>query len=83
MKLMYLTFADPGKPVGKQFLGAAIVRASNIFEAAQVAWYLGLNPAGGEVYALDVPMQTKIPAQYIERFLTKQDIDELDKLLGY
>ena len=79
---MYLTFADPEKPTGSQFLGAAIVKASNIIEAAHVAWYLDISP-GGEVYALTVPLSVKIPDDYIERLLTKKDLDQLDKELGY
>lgn len=51
----WLSFCDPDREEGDQFLGAAIVPASNGIEAAvSVAWDLGCNP-GGEVVMIELP----------------------------
>lgn len=46
--LVWLSFCDPTKPEGEQFLGAAIVRAENLGDALTKSWKKGCNP-GGEV----------------------------------
>lgn len=44
----WLSFCDPGKPNGHQFLGVAIVKAPGFMHAVDKAHVLGINP-GGEV----------------------------------
>jgi hypothetical protein len=80
----WLSFCDTDKPAGTQFLGACIVGpASDIGEAAQLAWWLGINP-GGEVAAQPIP-QTLLgttPFDYLGRLLTRAECDAVDKLWG-
>lgn len=44
----WLSFCDPARPAGQQFLGACIVEAVDEITAVKVAHALGINP-GGEV----------------------------------
>ena len=48
----WLSFADPSRPRGSQFLGVSIVKARTYFEATMRAHALGINP-GGEVLGYD------------------------------
>jgi hypothetical protein len=75
--MWWLSFADPDRPEGTQFLGAAIVRAMSFLEAVQVAHHLGIN-SGGEVQSLQIPPEMKIPEKWIERLLTKAECEEFD-----
>ena len=71
----WLSFADPERPEGTQFLGVAIVQAPGIVSAAAVAHRLNINP-GGEVAGIPIPAE-QVPAdQYRNRLLTKQEIQE-------
>lgn len=53
MTRWWLSFADPDRPTGQQFLGACIVRAVDEISAVKVAHALGINP-GGEVRFMDL-----------------------------
>jgi hypothetical protein len=65
----YLSFA------GDVFLGAAIVKAHGIVHASLVCHGLGINP-GGQVLGAPIP-DDKLPAkQYLNRLLTREDIQE-------
>ena len=74
MRIFYLSF------LGDEWLGAAFVRASAPVEAIQVAHALGINP-GGEVLAGEVPSDALPPASFVERLLTLDDLEELDRLM--
>lgn len=50
----YLSFADPDRPKGSQWLGATVVRASSFMEAVLVSKITGCNP-GGQVFGHDIP----------------------------
>lgn len=50
----WLSFADPKKPDGNQFLGVACVEAFDFISACVEAWRLGINP-GGEVAGCPLP----------------------------
>jgi hypothetical protein len=79
MQLWWLSFADAILPVGNQFLGAAMVRASNMIEAVQVAHLLGINP-GGEVVGVecDPSAAALVPAKYVERLLSRDEIEAFE-----
>jgi len=83
--LYWLSFADPRRPEGKQFLGVAIVRATQAIEAVKVSHALGINP-GGEVRLHPVvyePGTLPVPEEYIERLLDRGEISlRLSKLGG-
>lgn len=77
--LYWLSFADPARPTGQQFLGVAIVRARLPLEAVKVSHALGINP-GGEVQMMPVvyePGILPIPDEYLERLLDRATIEEL------
>lgn len=52
MSYYYLSFADPHKPKGEQFLGATIVEAESEHGAVMKSHRLGLNPVKCEVAIL-------------------------------
>lgn len=60
MTRWWLSFADPDKPEGEQFLGVTIVEAPTILEAIRTAHRLGANP-GGEVLAIEIQPSVVIP----------------------
>lgn len=69
----WLSFADPLKPRGQQFLGVAIVPGADFMHAVEGARMLGLNP-GGEVIgypALEPPEEAKY------HLLTEEEIKRL------
>ena len=56
----WLSFADPTLPKGQQFLGACIVRGTDVAEAAMDAHLRGCNP-GGEVRGVAIPDGHRLP----------------------
>lgn len=76
--MWWLSFADPELPEGTQFLGAAIIKASNFLEAVRVSHILGINP-GGEVKSQRIPVEMEIPDKWVERLLTKAECEEFDR----
>lgn len=51
-RLHWLSFADPRRPKGSQFLGVALVWAHGFAEAVDLTHQMGINP-GGEVAGSD------------------------------
>lgn len=76
VKTWWLSFADPLRPKGQQFLGVAIVDAIGFIEAVKVTHLLGINP-GGEVKGWPAPTGTAIPNGARYRLL---QLDELTAL---
>ncbi len=50
----WMSFTDPQRPEGSQFLGVALVDASNIAEAMTISHTSGCNP-GGEIAFVEIP----------------------------
>lgn len=69
--LWWMSFCDPEKPKGKQFLGVCIVSAPGLMHAHQKALALGINP-GGEILAAQVE---DIPGEYMNKLLSRADIE--------
>ena len=65
-ELWWLDFVDDGG----HLLGASVVYAGSIAEAAKEAHRLGINP-GGTVVAMDI---ADIPADMINRFTPVQEL---------
>ena len=78
VKRFWLSFVDPTKAKGQRFLGVAIVNAGGILSASVVAHSLGCNP-GGEMACTELDPKMVIPDKYMERLLTKKEIDLLNK----
>lgn len=74
----WLSFADPNLPKGSQFLGVAIVEASDFMMAVMQANLLDINP-GGEVQGSPVPPEN---AAYIKdwtnRLLSMEEIKKIE-----
>lgn len=80
MSYWWLSFADPERPAGAQFLGVAIVDAEDFIGAVLSARFGGYNP-GGEVagyqYIAD-GLDIDPPAEYLGRLLTKDEANAVD-----
>jgi hypothetical protein len=81
MKLWWLSFADPNKPTGTQFLGASIVKAHRFDEAVKVAHILGCNP-GGEVKGFELPSDYRVPDEFVGKLMDKEQCKAFDKTVG-
>lgn len=62
--LWWLSFADPHKPKGEQFLGVAIVQAASMKLAVSRTWELQINP-GGEVIGVPIIRKNVKPDKYL------------------
>lgn len=77
MMRWWLSFADPTRPKGQQFLGVCIVEAVDEISAIKVAHALSINP-GGEVAFQDL-VEEKIAQlsfdlrPYYERFIPRDE----------
>ena len=78
--IFWLSFADPTRPKGSQFLGALIIEAQSFHHAVQLAHTQGVNP-GGEVQGLPVEPQTAalIDPRWKDRLLTRAECESFDQ----
>lgn len=86
MALFWLSFCDPDKPEGSQFLGACIVEASHFFNAVPAATVLGINPGGEvEIRTIDGPCEAHVPRSWRNvLFRTREEalaVNEAHKVL--
>lgn len=77
--LWCLSFADPERPKGTQWLGNCLVRARGMTGAIRESHRLGCNP-GGQVMAISGDRE--VGAQWMNRLLSKEEVAELDCELG-
>lgn len=71
----WLSFADPKRPKGSQFLGVAIVAACGFMHAVDKTHALKVNP-GGEVRGITYGPGWEPPATYTDRLLSEDDLNE-------
>ncbi len=69
----WLSFVDPDKPKGQQFIGVIITRAKGMAHAIQKTHDLGINP-GGEVLCVETE---ETPTDYMDRLLTPSILKSL------
>ena len=81
MKTWWLSFADPYRPRGSQFLGACIVDAESPRGAVARSRELGINP-GGEVLIVPAPDGIVVEARWKDRLLSREDIAAHDASMG-
>ncbi len=67
----WMSFCDPERQDGQQFLGVCIIEAPDLIQAMQKAWALGINP-GGEIKALQV---SGVSAEYLDKLLSRAEIE--------
>lgn len=72
---LWMSFCDPRKPAGSQFLGVIITRAPGIAHAIQRTHALGINP-GGHVMSY-VTDDDDIRPQDFDRLLVKDELVSL------
>lgn len=72
----WMSFADPRKPQGEQFLGVCIVNADDCTSAVMVTHALGINP-GGAVKIMAIDMSFDL-GPYMVRLLPPLEARELD-----
>jgi hypothetical protein len=79
MSFWWLSFCDPIRPRGRQFLGGCIVEAGDMAEAIAEAWRHGCNP-GGEAVGHEVPpeFEHNIPRFGVNKLLSKEQVQLLD-----
>jgi hypothetical protein len=56
MSLFWMSFSDPDRPEGVQFLGVALVEAANEVEMMTKSHLTGCNP-GGEIQFVSIDME--------------------------
>lgn len=74
MAWFYLSFSDPDRPKGQQFLGATIIEADNCVFATSKAWKLGLNPGGQVAFVelSDFDPTDKDAQKYVHKFVPRE-----------
>jgi len=73
----WLSFCDPDKPEGSQFLGAILIKAHGMTDALTKANVLQINP-GGEVRGVALPEECNefIRPEDVNKLLSKEYIQE-------
>ena len=69
----WLNFEDPERPKGLQFLGVAIVEATDMLSAVGATNALGINP-GGEAEGVEILAARVPPPDYRNRLLSRADV---------
>lgn len=72
--MYWLSFADPGKPEGQQFLGAVIAPCDDFIAAVAYAHAHGVNP-GGECKGAQFDRPPWLEEDLIGRLLSKTVIE--------
>lgn len=69
-RYFWLSFCDPERPVGEQFLGVVVTKACGFLNAVKKAHELGINPGGG-VKSWEIP----------EELINEEWKEKLEKML--
>jgi len=82
MGLWWLSFCDPAKPKGEQFLGVCLVEAPDYPSAIRRAWRKQCNP-GGVIAGFDLPIAAMTNEKRVilakaprDTLLSKAQLDE-------
>lgn len=80
MTWWWLSFCDPDKPRGSQFLGVVIVRGESMVEAVLTAHRLGINPGGSVMGAAFKGLgDWTVPEEFADRLLSREDALRADE----
>jgi len=77
MSTWWLSFADPERPKGTQFLGVIVIEAASFEEAILKTWALKLDP-GGEVMGYEMDEREQLDEKYHNRLLSAKELEEAD-----
>lgn len=77
MKQYWLSFADPDREPGTQFLGVSIIKAETFLDAVIKARRLGCNP-GGEVLSYTLPDNITVPGDKFDRLMQRPELELLE-----
>ncbi len=80
MRLWWLSFCDPDRPKGTQFLGACMVWAISPVSAVIRCHALGINP-GGEIQLTECNTDPTPFEPWIDRLMSRAEIDAMHALL--
>lgn len=72
IRVWYMSFLDPQ---ADKFLGASLVWARGPISAMRTAFSRGCNPGGQAVF---IPVDCAVPKKWMNRLLTKDDVDAMD-----
>lgn len=74
----WLSFCDPHKPEGSQFLGVILIKGYGFMDAVSRCNMLGINP-GGEVQGYELPL-TRVPKDEgnANRLLNKMEAEAVE-----
>ncbi len=77
MNWYWLSFCDPSRPEGEQFIGACIVDGMDEVGAIRTSWEEGCNP-GGEVLIVEIQDEDRLNQSGMARFklLSLLEIDQ-------
>lgn len=75
MKLWWLSFADPNRPAGSQFLGVCIVFGADLKDAIVRSHMAKCNP-GGSIKSVELPddVARRVPKNRMDTLLSKREI---------
>lgn len=71
---LWMSFCDPERPKGQQFLGVVILRTKGVAHAIAKTWQLGINP-GGEVMSYTTD-PGDIKPEHFDRLLSHAELVE-------
>lgn len=80
--IFWLSFADPERPTGTQFLGACMVEADSPIAAVKTAHALGINP-GGEVMILEQAPADVVHPSWLNVLMDRETIRAHDSKEGW
>ena len=70
----WLSFADPKRPTGQQFLGVAIVEGWTIQEAVTRSHLIGVNPGDCEISFAQIPEEHLPPEEFRHVLMTYAEL---------
>lgn len=77
-KLHWLSFIDPKRPTGDQFIGVVIVEAPT-FDLAVLSAHMSECHPGGEAAGVELPDEkVVVPAEFRNKLLTRDQLAELE-----
>ena len=77
MNAYYMSFCDPAKVEGSQFIGACLVQADTEVDAMTESHLRGCNP-GGEIMLIGpMPINDEAAAPYMNRLLSREEAENM------